>query len=145
MTEGSWWAKGHQGLTGSVPRHHPPTCSGLHMCLKFCVSALRLSRSYKQEGDYCASGFSWSYSCYFKKLRDPQERDKTIAVASASSWHGNITLLWRAQTLRGMSIRAVLGSVSLSMVVLGGTERVAGTFAQPYLCLPRYKEHSKIS
>lgn len=66
-------------------------------------------------------------------------------MASPSSWDGDITLLWGAQILREMSVRVALGSASLSIVVLGGTERVAETFVQPYLCFSHYKEHSKLS
>lgn len=54
----------------------------------------------------------------------------------------NITLLWRAQTLRETSMRVTLEGASLPMVVLGGTERVGETFVQSYLCFPHYKEIS---
>lgn len=42
-------------------------------------------------------------------------------------------------------MRVALEGASLSMMVLGGTERVAETFVQSCLCFPRYKEHSKLS
>lgn len=83
----------------------------------------------------CAGGFSWSYSRCSKKLRDPQEREQTTAAPGIGT----------SRTLRETSVRAALGSASLSTVVLGGTERVAETFVRSYLCLPHYKEHSKLS
>lgn len=42
-------------------------------------------------------------------------------------------------------MRVALEGGSLSLVVLGGTERVAETFVHYYLCFPHYKEHSKLS
>lgn len=44
-----------------------------------------------------------------------------------------------------MRIRVAWGNTSLSLVVLGGTGRVAETFVRPQLLVAHYEEHRKLS